>query len=204
MQVSVTFRHMDATNALKEYVEEKVEKALRKYLRTTFDAHVVLSAERHQHLCDVTVAVAGHTIRGSEKSGDMYTSIDKVADKIERQVSRYKDKLRNHKQTPQDAELRAPEVLVSLLEQQDLEQAAQIDTPPQAAEPKVLKTETMSALPMSVDEAVMAMELSQSSIMVFTNSATGGVSVLYRRPEDGKYHLIETAPPPDGKAKSAR
>src|SRR5262245_49248556 len=111
MQVSVTFRHMDATEALREYAEEKIEKALRKFLRTPYEAHIVLSTERYQHLCDVTVLVSGHTIKGSEKSEDMYTSIDKVGDKIERQVSRYKDKLRNHKPKPQDTELSAPEVL---------------------------------------------------------------------------------------------
>jgi putative sigma-54 modulation protein len=191
MQVSVTFRHMDATEALREYAEEKIDKALRKFLKTTYEAHVVLSTERYQHLCDVTVLVSGHTIKGSEKSGDMYTSIDKVGDKIERQVARYKDKLRSHKPSSLDAAFKVPEVLVSLLDQQ--EAPSEGGAPEKAPEPKVLKSETVVARPMSIDDAVMAMDLSQAPFQVFTNSQTGGVAVIYRMP-DGKYGLVDTKP----------
>lgn len=195
MQVSVTFRHMDTTEALRQYAEEKIDKALRKYLRTSFDAHVVLSTEKHQHNCDVTVQVAGHTIKGTERTTDMYSAIDRVGDKIERQVRRYKDKLRNHKPSAHDAELRAPEVLISLLDQQDLLPLS--STTPEAEvapEPKVLKTETLVASRMSVDDAVMALELSQSPFLIFSNKSNNGIAVLYRR-DDGKYGLIDTKPP---------
>jgi putative sigma-54 modulation protein len=194
MQVAVTFRHMDATEALRQYAEDKIDKALRKYLRSTFDAHVVLSTERHQHNCDVTVSVSGHTIKGTERTTDMYSAIDRVGDKIERQVRRYKDKLRNHKPSALDAELRAPEVLISLLDQQDLLPTATEPDPEPEPEPKVLQTEIVTAKAMSVDDAVMALDLSQSQFLVFTNRATNGVAVLYRR-EDGKYGLVDTKTP---------
>lgn len=198
MQVSVTFRHMEPTEALKEYAEEKIEKALKKFLKTPFEAHVVLSTERYHHLCDVTVLVSGHTIKGSEKSDDMYTSIDKTGDKIVRQVARYKDKLRNYKPTPQEAELKAPEVLVSLLDQQDeipevSANGAEAEVSVSASEPRVLRTESVVARPMTVDQAVMEMDLSGSSILVFTNQENQAISVLYRR-QDGKYELIDTRP----------
>lgn len=193
MQVTVTFRHMDATEALRGYAEEKVEKALRKYLKTPFDAHVVLSTERHNHVCDVTVLVAGHTIRGTEKSDSMYSSIDKVGDKIERQVSRYKSKLRNHKPSPHDAELKAPEVLLSILDQAEVVQESSAPGAEEAPAPqnRVLKTETVTATPLSVDEALMELDLSNAAFKIFTNRATGGVAVLYRA-EEGKYGLIDT------------
>jgi len=192
MQVSVTFRHMDATEALRQYAEDKIDKALRKYLRTHFDAHIVLSTEKHQHNCDVTVSVSGHTIKGTERTTDMYSAIDRVGDKIERQVRRYKDKLRNYKPTAQDAELRAPEVLISLLDQQDLLPLSSTTAEAEKApEPKVLKTETVVATPMSVDDAVMNIELSQAPFLIFTNKATSAIAILYRR-DDGKYGLIDT------------
>jgi putative sigma-54 modulation protein len=194
MQVAVTFRHMDATEALRQYAEDKIDKALRKYLRSTFDAHVVLSTERHQHNCDVTVSVSGHTIKGTERTTDMYSAIDRVGDKIERQVRRYKDKLRNHKPSALDAELRAPEVLISLLDQQDLLPTAAVPDPEPEPEHRVLETEIVSAKLMSVDDAVMNLDLSQSQFLVFTNRATNAVAVLYRR-EDGKYGLVDTKTP---------
>jgi putative sigma-54 modulation protein len=194
MQVSVTFRHMDATEALRQYAEDKIDRALRKYLRSPFDAHVVLTTERHQHNCDVTVSVSGHTIKGTERTTDMYSAIDRVGDKIERQVRRYKDKLRNHKPTALDAELRAPEVLISLLDQQDLQPTATEPDPEPEPESRVLQTEIVTAKAMSVDDAVMNLDLSQSQFIVFTNRATNGVAVLYRR-EDGKYGLVDTKTP---------
>jgi putative sigma-54 modulation protein len=191
MQISVTFRHMDATDALRGYAEEKIEKALRKYLKTPFEAHVVLSTERHHHVCDVTVLVAGHTIKGTEKTDSMYSSIDKVGDKIERQVSRYKAKLRNHKPSHHDAELRAPEVLLSILDQADAP-APKVEGEEHAPpENRVTKTDVLVANPMTVDEAVMALDLSGSAFLIFTNRATQGVSVLYRV-EEGKFGLIDT------------
>jgi putative sigma-54 modulation protein len=194
MQVSVTFRHMDATEALRQYAEDKIDRALRKYLRSPFDAHVVLTTERHQHNCDVTVSVSGHTIKGTERTTDMYSAIDRVGDKIERQVRRYKDKLRNHKPTALDAELRAPEVLISLLDQQDLQPTATEPDPEPEPEHRVLETEIVTAKSMSVDDAVMNLDLSQSQFLVFTNRATNGVAILYRR-EDGKYGLVDTKTP---------
>lgn len=194
MQVSVTFRHMDPTDALKGYAEEKIERALKKFLRTPFEAHVVLSMERYQHLCDVTVLVSGHTIKGSEKSGDMYVSIDRVSDKIERQVSRYKDKLRSHKRNHHDEELTQPEAIVAFLDrEEEREEENARARAIEESQPKVHQSKTVVADPMSVDEAVVAFEGSEEPFVVFTNRETQEVSVLYRL-EDGKLGLVETKP----------
>src|SRR5690242_20682228 len=98
MQMSVTFRHMDATDALKEYAHEKVER-IRKYFPDPLKAHVVLECDRgYNHHADVVITLHnGIVIAGEETTEDMYSSIDLVMAKIERQVRRYKEKLRNHK-----------------------------------------------------------------------------------------------------------
>ena len=93
MQISMTFRHMDATDAIKQLVEDKVTR-VKKYLRGPIEANVVLSVERYLQACDVTISSGGRTYKGHEETDDMYTSIDKVMDKIERQIDKSKGRAR--------------------------------------------------------------------------------------------------------------
>jgi putative sigma-54 modulation protein len=93
MQLSMTFRHLEPTDAMKELVEEKVAK-VKKYIQGPFEASVVLSVERYLHACDVTILASGATYKGREESDDMYTSIDKVMEKIERQIDKTKGRRR--------------------------------------------------------------------------------------------------------------
>ena len=91
MQVSVTFRQMDPTPALKDHAEDRVQK-IAKYVANleSSDASVVLSIEKYMHKADITINSRGLLIRGSEKSDDMYASIDLVLDKLERQIQAQK------------------------------------------------------------------------------------------------------------------
>ncbi len=93
MQISMTFRNMEATEAMKEMVREKVSRA-KKYIQGPIEANVVLSVERHIHACDVTINASGQTYKGHKETDDMYTSIDKVMDKIERQIDKSKGRAR--------------------------------------------------------------------------------------------------------------
>src|SRR5437870_3516292 len=98
MQLSVTFRHMDTSDALKDYAKEKVER-ITKYFPDPIKAHVVLACDRgYNHIADVVITLHnGILIKGEEVTEDMYSSIDLVMAKIERQVRRYKEKIRNHR-----------------------------------------------------------------------------------------------------------
>jgi len=91
--MSITFRHMDPTDAIKELVEEKVSK-VKKYIQGPFEASVVLSMEKYLNVCDVTISASGHTYKGREETDDMYTSVHKVMDKIERQIDKDKGRMR--------------------------------------------------------------------------------------------------------------
>ncbi len=97
MQVAVTFRHMDASPALRDYASEKFQHVARKYLRSPLDAKVVLEVEKFWHIAKFSLSVRGLTVKSEEKSEDMYSSIDLALDKMERQLRRYKDKIRDHK-----------------------------------------------------------------------------------------------------------
>lgn len=90
MQVNVTFRHLEPSDALKAFAKEKVER-VKKYLDHASEASVVLSLEKHVHHAEVLVHSGPFFLRGKDKSDDMYASIGLAMDKVEKQIKRYKD-----------------------------------------------------------------------------------------------------------------
>lgn len=194
MQFSVTFRHMEATEALKSYAKERMEK-IRKYFPDPISVNVVMSTERgYQHRVDVSLQLHnGLTVAGHEMTENMYSSIDLVAAKIERQVRKYKDKLRAHKVRAQVQPVSWQHSVVSEAPSEaDAETAAEspAETPAEP-KPQVTKTEKFEAVPMSTDAAIMQLNLAHKNFLVFIHDETGAINVVYRR-EDDTYGLIET------------
>lgn len=171
MQVTVTFRHMEPSEPLRQYVLQKIEK-VKKYLREPIDVHCVLSVEKFRHIADVTINSNGATIKGQEVTEDMYSAVDLVTSKIERQVSKYKERLKDHKTEPASDLLPLKVQVLS------------------GEEPKVIETENYFIKPMNLEEAIMQMDLLDNNFLVFRNSETGRINVIYRR-KDGNYGLIE-------------
>ncbi|HEX8951688.1 MAG TPA: ribosome-associated translation inhibitor RaiA [Polyangia bacterium] len=191
MQLSVTFRHMDSTDALREYAKEKVER-IRKYFPDPIKAHVVLVCDRgYNHTADVMITLHnGLVIKGVETTEDMYSSIDLVMAKIERQVRRYKEKIRSHKGAEGLHGQR--EIIHSVLaEPVEAEGKATNGHTHEAPEPQIMKKSKFFAKPLTPNEAVMQMNLLNNDFLVFTNAASHEVNVVYRR-GDGTYGLIET------------
>lgn len=176
MQLSVTFRHMEASDALREYARDKLSR-IEKYLDSAVEASVVLSVEKFRHIADVTMICDGLKINGQEQTEDMYSALDMVSDKIERQVKRYRQKVRNKKGkkgvSPKDV------VVEAAPPEEDEETRAQVITATQ-----------VFVKPMDIDEAVMQLEMTTDPFMVFTNADSEKINVLYRR-DDGQYGLIE-------------
>lgn len=190
MQFSVTFRHMEPSDAIKEYTRDKLDK-IKKYFPDPISAHVVFSTERgYQHVADVHIQLHnGLLIKGVEKTEDMYSSVDLVIAKIERQVRRYHDKIRGHKSRAD---------LSSIPVQHHVIAADEDQAPPQAQvvpEPKIIRTDKYHARPLEVNEAVMQLNLAGDMFLVFKNAANGQVNVVYKR-DDGTYGLIEAGPAP--------
>ncbi len=90
MGIAITFRHMTPSDALKNYVNEKLER-VQKYLREPLDAHVTLFTERHLHVAEMHISAVGRQHQARHESEDMYKSIDFVLDKIEHQISKHHD-----------------------------------------------------------------------------------------------------------------
>ena len=96
MRIAFTFRHIDSSDAVKGYATDKLSK-LQKYMHAPIDADVILSCERHLHQVEVKLRSDGHSYLAHDESEDMYASIDKVADTLDRQVRRLKDAEHNHR-----------------------------------------------------------------------------------------------------------
>jgi len=189
MQFSVTFRNVEASEAIKSYARERLEK-IRKYFPDPIAVNVVLSTERYNHCVDVNLQLHnGFQIAGHEATENMYSSIDMVAAKIERQVRKYKGKLQQHKAK---STFEALPILHSVIEEP---QAPAVAEQEPVVEPMVVRTrEEFHAEPMTPAEAVMQLNLLDKQFLVFRDATTGTVSVLYRREEEGGYGLIETGP----------
>jgi putative sigma-54 modulation protein len=177
MQIAITFRHMEASNPIRAYAEEKVGR-VKKYIDEPIDAQVVLTvAKKIRHKAEVTLTAKGITIKGSEETGDMYASIDAVVDKIERQLKRYREKLKAHKP------LSGRERQVS----KTIFDAESIDTGD--GSPEIVRTDNFIVKPMAVEEAVMQMNLMHKEFLVYTDASSEEVNVVYRR-KDGNYGVI--------------
>ncbi|HAA05247.1 MAG TPA: ribosome-associated translation inhibitor RaiA [Syntrophobacteraceae bacterium] len=177
MQINLTFRNVEPAVSLREYTEAKIAR-VKKYVEEPVEAHVVLKVEKFRHIVEVSIDANGLRINGTEETDDMYSAIDMVVDKIEAQVRKYRDKLRRHK--PAEGVKHLP-VSMNVLASSELEEDQ---------EPQVIKTEQFYAKPMDVDEAIMQLDLANNEFLVFTNSRTHRLNVLYRR-QDGHYGLIE-------------
>lgn len=170
MNIVLKGRNVEITNALRDYVEKRVGK-LEKYIGDVDDAMVTLLVEKERHVVEVTIPLNGIILRGEEETADMYSSIDLVVDKLEKQIEKYKTKISRK------------------IKNQGVRDLA-VETKELADEPRVVRTKRFAFKPMPVDEAVMQMNLLGHSFFVFTNAETEAVSVIYRR-KDGDYGLIE-------------
>lgn len=179
MQINVVFRHMDQSDAVKEYAIEKLSK-IKKYLDGPIDVNVVLSVEKIRQIAEVKFTISGFVVKGKEEAGDMYAAIDLVASKIGRQVKRYKGRLRKKKGLPGiDASLSSVPVEVLSVDH-DVEEST----------PKLIKKSNLQVKPMSPDEAIMQLNLMGNNFHVFRDESSDRINVVYRR-DDGHYGLIE-------------
>ncbi|UOF91380.1 ribosome-associated translation inhibitor RaiA [Fodinisporobacter ferrooxydans] len=182
MKVKVRGDNIQITGALQEYVERKLGRLDKFFDATpTHDVQVTLSVIHGIHTVEVTMIVQGMIIRAEEKSGDMYASIDLVADKLEKQIEKHKSKVVKKAKKQSGRKLFQESGSSALAYSYDEEDDAQ-----------VVRVKRFAMKPMAVEEAIMQMDLLGHSFFVFSNSDTEKVNVVYRR-NDGQYGLIEPA-----------
>lgn len=176
MDITVTFRHTEPIDSLKAYAEEKISK-IDRYLDFPTEAHIVLAVEKFRHMADVTLSLNGTMIKGVEETEDMYSAIDQVMDKIEKQVKRYRSKIRTRR-----PENRKNEGSLSIEEDEEIIN--------QVLEEPSIEIEKMDAKPMDPEEAAMQLTMSSQDFLIFRNSGSLEINVIYRR-RDGNLGLVE-------------
>jgi putative sigma-54 modulation protein len=176
MRITFKAKNVDVSDTLQKYAEKKIEK-LSKYFQNLKEAAVTLSLQRNWQIIEVTLDGDGIVLRGQERSNDMYTSIDQVVEKLEKQVKRFKGKMieRSH------------------LGESPKEHAAHVPVEAELKEvhvPEIVRFKSFAMKPMPPEEAATMMELVNHDFYVFRNSQTERINVIYKR-EDGDYGLIE-------------
>ncbi|MBN2105928.1 MAG: ribosome-associated translation inhibitor RaiA [Deltaproteobacteria bacterium] len=173
MEITVTFRHLEPSDALKDYAMDKVSR-IEKYLGNITEVHIILSHEKRAHIAEVIVHANRAKITAKEKHEDnMYASIDLVVDKIERQVKKHKDKITSHKE-----------------HKKALHNVFSADQLTASREQSIVKSESISIKTMSVDTALVHIGQNDDEFFVFKNIDTDNVNVLYKR-RNGDFGLIE-------------
>lgn len=174
MRFEIRGKNIEVTDALKEYTTKRLSK-LEKYFDDSRDAQVAMSVEGDRHKVEVTIPLNGIILRGEEASEDMYSSIDLVEEKLEKQLDKYKTKLnKSHR--------------ASGLKKALLDNPAGINTPVDKF--KIVRTKRFALKPMDEEEAIMQMNLLGHNFFVFFNAKTDEVNVVYKR-KDSNYGLIE-------------
>ena len=177
MNISVTFRNTEAEEWLKEYVHKKLSK-LDRYIDKPADAQVTLSVEKFRNVVEVKLLSKGIQINGKEEAKEMILAVDMVTDKIERQIKKHKDKIRNRK----DSTIRAG--TKRYVEEPPLEMAD--DEPRRSVEVKKVILRIMSA-----DEAMAELERSGDTFIIYRDSVSENIHVIHHQ-NDGNYVLMET------------
>lgn len=191
MHVTVTGRNIELTSALKDYLLEKLKRA-QKHFDQPLDATALLSVAKNPSIpnnqtAEVTLKVNGTVIRGEESTENMYASIDLVADKIERQLRKYKTRYWQRASKNHKGDMGARPVLT-----EDEEEFA-IDARVvnfEEVKPRIVRSKRFPLKPMKPEEAASHMDLLGHDFFMFINSETQQVNTVYHR-RDGNYGLIE-------------
>lgn len=180
MKYNIRGENLEVTDAIREYVEKKVDK-LKRYFDTplTSDVHVKLSVYNNEQRIEVTIPMKDLLLRGEEQHQDLYAAIDLVVDKLERQIRKYKTKV-NRKSRQEGS----PKHIFAELEKEARNAQSESD------ELEIVRTKRFNLKPMDSEEAILQMDMLDHAFFVFTNAVSGDTNVVYRR-KDGRYGLIE-------------
>ena len=180
MQVAVTFRHMETDEGVKAYVKEKVQK-LQKYIENPREVHVVLAVEKFRHIAEITIIGNGGTFNSQGRDNDLYAAIDQMVEKMERQIREWREKGRRKRSNP--SFLKGP-----------LQRGGKNRGGEEEGESlSFIKKKHTIAKRMSLEEAVSQLTLSKKDFLVFINSDSGQMNVVYRS-KDGSYEWVEPHP----------
>lgn len=195
MKLEMTGRHVNVTPALRTFTREKIAK-IGKWVGERTEIHIILTVEKHRHIAEIVVRGKNLKLSAREVTADMYSSIGECVEKLERQAKKHKEKLETRRrrsaasgpvpsaEATYGAAVRAPRGRAGS------GRRSQLDGLDGDGAPRIVRTETFSKKPMSVEEAALQVRQSDLEFVVFRNERSQEVNVLYRR-RDGSLGLIE-------------
>jgi len=188
MRYQISGKQIDIGAALQTQVESELGAVLEKYAGRPTDAHIVFSRNAHEYVCESTIHLStGITASARATANEIYASLDGCVEKLDKQLRRYKRRLKDHhrdRTQPVELGLASSYILAS--------DEGVDDSEPETLQPMII-AEMQTKIPsLSVGEAVMQMELAGSPVLVFRKEGSSGVNVVYRR-EDGNIGWIDPA-----------
>jgi ribosomal subunit interface protein len=200
MQLTVTGKQVDVGDALRRHVESSLDALLGKYFRTAIEAHAVFAREAHLIAADLSLRIGrGMVVNSSAAASDHYLAFDAAAERLAKQLRRYKRRLRDYHgkaRAPHlEGETERPEiarafVLAPIDEDEDDAATGPVDS----AGPVVIAEMSTELPQLTVGEAVMRIDLADVPVLLFRNRSHGELNVVYRR-EDGNIGWIDPAAP---------
>jgi ribosomal subunit interface protein len=189
MQIKITGKQIDVGDALRTHVEDNLVAAVEKYFDRPVDGNVTFSRNGHEYKCDAMVHLStGLNAQAQAVANDIYAAFDQAADRVEKQVRRYKRRIKDHHQSRQNP-IEMMEAQSYVLRGHDEEtDLAETD----AMQPVIIAEMTTGIQSLTVGEAVMQMELNDAPFLIFRNDANGRINVVFQR-DDGNVGWIDPA-----------
>jgi ribosomal subunit interface protein len=186
MRYQISGKQIDIGNALQVHVETELSSVVGKYAERPTDANVVFSRSAHEYQCEATVHLStGLTATAKAHATEIYAAFDACCDKMEKQLRRYKRRLKDHhRERAEPVELYgAPSYILA-----SEEPTAEVE--PETLQPMIVAEMETKIPALSVGEAVMQMELAGAPVLVFRNEGKDALNVVYRR-DDGNIGWID-------------
>lgn len=185
MKLTITGKQIDIGAALRTHVEQRMANAVTKYFDRTVDGAVTFVRDGFEYRADCSLHLAsGLHLHAQARSSDIYASFDSAAERMEKRLRRYKSRLRDHHNGSRGA------YPVSSAREQVFAADQDDGNEPASPAPVVVSENTLELRTLTVGEAVMQLDLTDKTAVVFRNSAHGEINIVYRRP-DGNIGWID-------------
>ena len=178
MKMTLITKNFNTPDDMEKIISKKFSK-LDRYFKVEPQATVIIKFEHNVYKSEVTLSANGYVFRVEESTNDPYTSANSSLDKMERRIIRYKNRFRSKIRSNDFAEL-PPEPVTEPIEDEPIEDISA----------SIVRHKLFSKKPMTIEEAIMQMELTDHDFYVFLNGSTFEINVIYKR-QDGKYGILE-------------
>ncbi len=199
MEISVTGRHLDVGDALKAHITDRLRAAAEKYFQQAVEALVTVTKESHLFLVDCRFHIGqGISLHSHGKNDDVYAAFEMAADRAEKQLRKYKERIKSHHGFRRKNEFPALPAQAYVLAREEEPADSDGETGDLSLADPIIIAEAKAEIPhVSVGDAVMLMELAETQILMFRDIKNGRMSVVYHRP-DGHIGWIQPADNEEG------